>query len=230
MSAGARRPRPRTTRRPGRPAGGDAAVREALLATARRLFLAHGFGPVTIRRIASEAGSSPATIHYHFGDKLGLYRAMLEAAIGPVAATLERLDDPERVRDVDIASFMRLYARMLADNPWVPALIVQEVLAEGGRFRAQFIERFAGRLVPLFVELVRREQRRGALRADLDPRLAALSAISLTVFPFLALPVTSRVLGVSASGPALEQMVEHTTRLFREGAEARPGRQGESEA
>jgi len=103
MTESARRPRVRPARRPGRPAGGDAAVREALLGTARRLFLAHGFGSVTIRRIASEAGSSPATIHYHFGDKLGLYRAMLEAAFGPVAATLERLDDPERARDVDVA-------------------------------------------------------------------------------------------------------------------------------
>ena len=210
----------RAVRRPGRPVGGDAAVREALLDTARRLFLAHGFGPVTIRQIAAAAGSSPATIHYHFGDKLGLYRAMLEAAIAPVSAALQRLADPALAEQVDIGEVIRLYTRMLADNPWVPALIVQEVLAEGGRFREQFIENFAGRLAPLFAAIIRREQARGAIRGDLDPNLAALSAISLTVFPFVALPVTSRVLGVSVTGDAVQRLVAHTIRMLFDGIRA----------
>lgn len=210
-------PAPRRPRRPGRPVGGDATVREALLETARRLFLARGFAPVTIRQIAAAAGSSPATIHYHFGDKLGLYRAMLEAAIAPVVEALQRLADPARAEQVDVAEIIRLYTRMLATNPWVPALIVQEVLAEGGRFREQFIENFAGRLAPLFAAMVRRGQARGAIRRDLEPELAALSAISMTVFPFVALPVTSRVLGLSVEGDALERLTAHTIRVLFEG-------------
>jgi AcrR family transcriptional regulator len=204
-------------RRPGRPSGGDAAVREALLDAARRLFLARGFGPVTIRQIAAAAGSSPATIHYHFGDKLGLYRAMLEAAIAPVAEALQRLADPARAGQVDIAEVVRLYTRMLAANPWVPALIVQEVLAEGGRFREQFIENFAGRLAPLFAGIIRRGQASGSIRSDLEPNLAALSVISMTVFPFVALPVTSRVLGLTVDGEAVERLAAHTIRVLLEG-------------
>jgi AcrR family transcriptional regulator len=204
-------------RRPGRPAAGGACVRESLLQTARDLFLARGFSAVSIRQIAAAAGSSPATIHYHFGDKLGLYRAMLDAAMAPVVAALQRLGDPDRAGKVDLAELIRLYTRMLAGNPWVPALIVQEVLAEGGQFREQFIDHFAGRLAPLFVSVIRRGQARGTLRDDLDPRLAALSAISLTVFPFLALPVTSRVLGLSPTEEALDRLVEHTTRVLLDG-------------
>ncbi len=197
--------------------GGDAAVREALLDSARKLFLARGFGSVTIRQIAAAAGSSTAAIHYHFGDKLGLYRAMLEDAFAPVAEALQRLGDPARGEEIDLARLVRLYTRMLATNPWVPALIVQEVLAEGGRFRAQFIEHFAGRLAPLVVGIMRREQARGVVRADADPRLAALSAISMTVFPFLALPVTSRVLGLTLDERSLDALTQHTTRVLLEG-------------
>jgi hypothetical protein len=109
---------------------------------------------------------------------------------------------------------------MLAANPWVPALIVQEVLAEGGRFREQFVENFAGRLAPLFIAIFRREQARGTIRGDLDPKLAALSAISMTVFPFLARPVTSRVIGLSVEGEALEHLVAHTIRVLFEGIRA----------
>jgi TetR/AcrR family transcriptional regulator len=204
-------------RRAGRPSGGDAAVREALLDTARRLFLARGFAPVTIREIAVAAGSSPATIHYHFGDKLGLYRAMLEAAIAPVVEALQRLDDPARTEPVGLAEVVRLYTRMLANNPWVPALIVQEVLAEGGRFREQFIENFAGRLAPLIAAIIQRGQAIGAIRSDLEPNLAALSAISMTVFPFVALPVTSRVLGLTLDAAAVERLSTHTIRVLFEG-------------
>lgn len=207
-------------RRPGRPARGDAAVRNALLETARTLFLARGFKAVTIRQIAAAAGSSSATIHYHFGDKLGLYRAMLAEAIAPVAEALQRLADPARTEQVDIAEVIRLYTRMLARNPWLPALIVQEVLSEGGRFREQFIEHFAGRLAPLFIAIFHREQARATIRNDLDPRFAALSAISMTVFPFLALPVTSRVLGLSLQDAEVERLVAHTTRVLFEGIRA----------
>src|SRR5512137_1253736 len=93
MRAIPRRPAARArSRRPGRPPGGDAAVRDALLETSRSLFLTRGFASVTIRQIAAAAGSSPATIHYHFGDKLGLYRAMLEAAVAPVVEAMQPFD------------------------------------------------------------------------------------------------------------------------------------------
>jgi hypothetical protein len=110
---------------------------------------------------------------------------------------------------------------MLATNPWVPALIVQEVLTEGGQFRDLFVEQFAGRLAPLLVAIIRRGQAAGTVRADVDPRLAALSAISLSVFPFLALPVASRVLGVSVEGDAVERLTAHTTRVLLEGIGSR---------
>jgi hypothetical protein len=121
---------------------------------------------------------------------------------------------------LDVTELIRLYTRTLAANPWIPALIVQEVLSEQGRFREQFIEHFAGRLAPLFIAIVGREQARGAFRRDLDPRLAALSTISLTVFPLLALPVTSRVLGLTVEGEALERLVDHTSRVLLEGIRA----------
>jgi len=210
---------------PGRPASGDAAVREALLDAARRLFLARGFAAVSIREIAAAAGATAPMIHYYFGDKLGLYRAMLEVAAGPFRAALERMLARYPGRQPDIASLIRLYMHTLAENPWVPQLIVQEVLAEGGRFRTQFIEQFAGRLAPMIVHLLEREQAAGRLRADFDPRLAAISAISLCVFPFVSLPVTSRVLGLSVEGASLERLATHTSNVFLRGlasGEVRP--------
>ena len=58
---------------------------------ARDLFLQHGFGNVSTRRIAAAAGTTPAMIHYYFGDKLGLYRAMIESAVQPLIDSVQRL-------------------------------------------------------------------------------------------------------------------------------------------
>jgi TetR/AcrR family transcriptional regulator len=225
MNATARKPttaraRPRsgaTRRSRGRPSGGDAAVREALLEAARRLFLARGFSAVSIRELAAAAGANPAMIHYYFGDKLGLYRAMLETAVVPFRAALEEMRTRNTGEGFDIRVLIRLYMHTLAANPWIPQLIVQEVLAEGGRFRSQFIENFAGRLAPMFVEVLEREQAAGRLRADVDPKLAAVSVISLCVFPFVSLPVTSRVLGLSVEGDSLERLVTHTGNVLLQG-------------
>lgn len=217
---------PKPLRRPGRPTGGgDAEVREALLERARELFLQHGFADVSTRQIAAAAGTSSAMIHYYFGDKLGLYRAMIEQAIQPLVASLQRLEQAG-AEPPDFDAVMVAYMRMLATNPWLPALIVHEVLDQGGRLRDQFIEHFAGRVAPALVAVLRGERDRGTLRADLDPRLAAISALSLCIFPFVSLPVTSRVLDFAVTGEDFERLARHTTRLFREGAAAPKGTVG----
>jgi len=206
-------------RGPGRPAGGDAAVRGALLQNARVLFLRHGFAEVSTRRIAAAAGTTPAMIHYYFGDKLGLYRAMLEEAMAPLLARLQQMEQSDAPPDIE--ALMTQYMRMLAQNRWLPALIVKEVLGEGGRLREQFIERWASRLAPAFVGVLQRERERGHLRPDVDPKLAAVSALGLCIFPFVSLPITSQVLGLSVEGEGFERLARHTTQLFRAGVAVR---------
>ncbi len=149
MNRGKDSPQGKAVRGPGRPAGGDAAVRAALLQNARSLFLRHGFAAVSTRRIAAAAGTTPAMIHYYFDDKLGLYRAMLEEAMAPLLETLRRMEQSDAPPDLEV--LMRQYMRMLAQNRWLPAMIVKEVLGEGGQLREQFIEQWASRLAPAFV-------------------------------------------------------------------------------
>jgi TetR/AcrR family transcriptional regulator len=207
-------------RGPGRPTGGDAAVRGALLDCARELFLQHGFGNVSTRRIAAAAGTTPAMIHYYFGDKPGLYRAMLESVVQPLIDRVQQLEQGAGDEAPGLEAVMGAYMHMVAANPWFPALIIQEVLAQDGRMRGEFIERFAARTAPALVAVLRREREQGKLRDGVDPRFAAVSLLSLCVFPFVSLPVTGPVLGFRPEGDDLERFISHTTRLFRDGVAA----------
>lgn len=212
-------PRRKRARLPGRPVvGTDDDVRTALLDAAGKLFLKHGFERVTARQIAAAAGTTPAMIHYYFSNKLGLFRAMLDRAILPVRERLTGLllqaDGP-----LDITSLLATHMRTVATNSWIPVFILNEVLVEKGRFRATFLREIASRQLPLVVELLERGRVAGRFRPDLDPRLAALSLLSLCMFPFLTKPVSEAALGLRYEGEGLEQLIEHTARLFLRGIE-----------
>src|SRR5262249_10764699 len=65
----------------------DALTRARLLSTAERLFGERGFKVVTVREICKAARANVAAVNYHFGDKLGLYREVLQGAIEAMRET-----------------------------------------------------------------------------------------------------------------------------------------------
>jgi TetR/AcrR family transcriptional regulator, regulator of cefoperazone and chloramphenicol sensitivity len=69
-------------------------ARTRLLDKASRIFSEKGYAKASTREICEAAGLNPAAIHYHFGDKEGLYRAVLSAPIMGMAAQLAGFDDP----------------------------------------------------------------------------------------------------------------------------------------
>lgn len=208
------------TRSRGRPTeSSEADVRAALMAAARKLFLQHGFAKVTARQIAAAAGTTAAMIHYYFENKDGLFRAMLQEAVTPLYQMLADVLRPD-TGVPDFGKMIAAHLRTVAANPWIATLVVNEVLAEGGQLRPVFMRDVAGRMLPMLVELLERERRAGRIREDLNPRLTALSLLSLNMFPFLTRVITGPILGVELKGAALEELIAHTTRMFLNGISA----------
>ena len=65
----------------------DRETRERLLKAAAQLFADRGFKKVTVRDICRAARANVAAVNYHFGDKSGLYREVLQLAIETMRAT-----------------------------------------------------------------------------------------------------------------------------------------------
>jgi AcrR family transcriptional regulator len=112
--------------------GRDRETRERLLRTAERLFADRGFKRVTVREICRNARANVAAVNYHFGNKLGLYREVVQVAIDALRATnqaaaqaAEGWPAEERLR-----RFMQVYLRrLLATTPddWIHRLINKEI-------------------------------------------------------------------------------------------------------
>jgi AcrR family transcriptional regulator len=212
-----------TARQPGRPAASEGDLREALIEAALPGFATDGFADSTMSGIARQAGVTPAMAHYYFGDKAGLLAAVVEQRVHPlaqrIAATVGAAgDDPVAALRV----FAEAYVTLATEHPWVPRLVVREVLGEGGVLRETFTRRFAAVIGPALVARIRVAQAAGQIDPALDPPRVALSLLSLVVFPVLSAPVIPAVLGVPLGREHVAALVSHQLQVFFSGVEAKP--------
>lgn len=207
-------------RGPGRPRSEHSVdARQALIEAARELFSQAGFDGVSTKRLADRAGVNPAMIHYYFGGKAGLQDTAFREGLEPVVEMLTALSDRGDA-PASLPEFFGAYMRTVAANPWLPKMIVRDVLPESGRLRPLFVQALGSRVGPAIIGLVASAQQRGELDEALDPMLTTLSVVSLAVFPFLAWPIASQVLGLQMNDALVDRMVEHTVGLFYQGAGA----------
>ena len=210
-------------RRVGRPRARATAadVRADLLTAAGAAFGARGYAAVSLRDVAKRAGTTAAMVHYYFGDKDGLFAALLEHALGGVLERVRAGLAAHAASGAPAASlgvFFGVAQDALGATPWVPQLVVREVLSEGAPFRERFIESYAIPMSRLLRGVLGAEIAAGRLRADLDTDLAFISLLSLAAFPFIAQPVLERALGVPYDDAFRARLADHTQRLFLEGA------------
>ena len=104
-------------------------TRRHLIDVAIAAFADDGFAAVSTRRLAKDAGCNVATLNYHFGSKLGLYRAAVDAVYERIAARASDVVPALPGRDVDaiVASAWRI-AREERDGI---RILLRQVLDKG---------------------------------------------------------------------------------------------------
>jgi AcrR family transcriptional regulator len=128
-----------TARTPGGVHDRGAQARDALIAHGTRIFAAKGYAAASTREICQAAGANVAAIHYYFGDKEGLYRAVLTAPIEAIAIQFEGFDDPSLPFEDAIRRVLRPFVAMAldadADALHVQRLHLREALEPSAVFR-----------------------------------------------------------------------------------------------
>jgi len=184
----------REPRKPGRPRADEANQRERLLDAAVACFAADGVAATSLRSIALKAGVTPALVNYYFGSKEQLLDAFIAERVSPAVRVLRESllaagDDPRAV----LGAFVRGIHDVVERFPWWPSLWVREVLNENGALRDTLHNVIAPQVTQLLARTAVDAQKRGAISADLDPRLLAVSLVGLTMFPLAAEPIWRRI-------------------------------------
>ena len=209
------KPRGRT---PGRPVGEGADLRQRLLEAAVGCFARHGIAGSPLRQIATEAGVTPALLHYYFGGKDALLEAVIEEKLMPVmqglrGPLLQAGDDPRAL----IRGFVRTALTTALAHPWLPQLWVREVLHEGGGLRRLTLERVGPLLPRAMAERFAQAQAQGRLNPRLDPRLLVPSLIGQTMFMAASAPIWR---GIFDAGDAdADVLCNHVLALLEHGLE-----------
>jgi AcrR family transcriptional regulator len=202
------------------------ATREALVRAATRLFAAVGFDGTTVEQIAAASGVNKAMINYHFGGKDGLYTSILRESFTRLASEVARLRARPGSADQALRELIATLGRMMTETPSLPAMMLREILAGGGRLDdglvAQMLSVFGATR-----EIVERGVRTRRFRR-VDPVLTHLGLIGSLLFYFATAPFRDRKVAAGrlpealATPPTPERFIAHLQDLTARGLAAEP--------
>jgi len=158
-------------------------TRDQILRAAIGEFAAHGYSGARIERIRQRAQANTRMIYHYFGDKSGLYVAVLDHVIGQLRQEELRLE----VDHVDpFEGLMQLFEFIhghFARHPELLHLLSGENLLRGRFLRSSSrTPIITSPLLPLIERLLRRGERQGELRAGLDPLHLYVVMVALCYF------------------------------------------------
>jgi AcrR family transcriptional regulator len=175
----------------------NSSTKQRILAAAGEIFGIRGFKDTTIRTIARAAEANIAAINYHFGDKEGLYRAVLEEVFSQgfsrfpgTIGCVPGAGPEERLRAFIRAMFYRLHSQ----EGWGGIagrgrLIARELLEPSPAFEA-VIDRYVKPHRDLLVAILRDLSGSGNPEKLLP---CAISIIGQCIYYAMASPVIHKI-------------------------------------
>ena len=160
-----------------------AATRQRILRAATSEFERHGYAGARIDLISRRARTFDRMIYYYYGNKMGLFRVVLENTY----EDLWRAEEALRLSGVAPQAGMReLIAftwRYFVAHPEFIRLLNSENLQRGRNVRSSLrIGRLSSPFIDILSDLLRRGQARGIFRRGVDPVRLYLTIASLAYF------------------------------------------------
>ncbi len=199
---------------------------ESILDAAEELFARQGFSATTTKQIGSAAGVNPALIHYYFGNKEGLYRALLRRLFESIIARGGQQLAAKPAPDAAVRALVGIQSDIMVEHPSFPRLLARELVDQGMTHAGEYVARLSDTLFRRLCELIRGGQEAGLFRRDMDPRFAAVSVVSLVPYFHIARPVVGILLDSGPEGPDEEAMRaygRHAAEFALAALAARPG-------
>jgi len=183
--------------------------RSLILESATKVFARTGYHGSRVSDIAREAGIAYGLVYHYFKNKEEILETIFEEqwsgfldAVEAIAAGAQSTED----KLLSIAALILNAYRVRTD--WVKVLVFE--IQRSPRFRRPDQIRAMGQLFEIVARILRRGQRAGELREDLDPDIACFVFIG-----GLDVVLTSRVLEVIKIEPGTPQEAQYHLKVAR---------------
>ena len=165
---------------------------------------------MTVRDICAAAGANVAAVNYHFGDKQGLYRDVLDEAIAIMRQTSQEAEHAGENGSAEdrLRAYIRVFLHRARGGsaPWIHPLMTHElaeptdaldaVIAQVIEPRTRYLQRVVAEMLGVTVE---------------DPRvLRCVMSVQAQFQTAMTNPVLTRLVpGFLGDAPSLERLAQH---------------------
>jgi AcrR family transcriptional regulator len=169
---------------------------ERIMEAAKKVFLEKGMAGARMQDIANEAGINKALLHYYFKDKEKLFELVFLSESQKFFPKINRIFESDETLERKFHDFVEEYVNELRLNPYLPWFVLNEINRDPDGFLLKIMTG-ENRPRPMkFLKQIEKEIKLGNIR-KVDPRHVLLNLLSMTLFPFIAQPLVSRILGMS---------------------------------
>ncbi len=163
---------------------------------AHELFVQKGLDGAKMQEIADRAGINKALLHYYYRSKEKLYEQVAKAVLSRALPAVRNMIESEDPLEEKIARFIDFYIDLISRNPFVPLFVINELNKHPDRF----FETILPKELPkpqVFIRQVEEAVAAGRLQ-PVRPKHLLVNIVSMCVFPIVAKPMMSIMLGLDA--------------------------------
>ncbi len=190
-------------------------TRQNLLEAAARLFADQGYEATTLDELAAAASVNKAMVRYHFGNKQGLYAAVLREAISTGRKLLVPVLASEQSAAERLAAFVDAIGELMTIRPHFAPIVTREWMSGGANMDDDVLEDFL-QFYQTDREILEAGVAEGTFR-KVDPHAAHLSLIGSLVFFQISQPARDARPRNSPAGLDRVKYLEHVKELFLRG-------------
>lgn len=210
------------------------AARSAILQAAETIFAREGFDGARVDQIAEASGYTKTLLFHYFGDKAGLYQAVMQRVRHQIGEQLERKLAPfvenqfvtldARLVQGFLETFISWYFDFLVEHPHILRILGWEIGDQWKTFLAQPAPAQEARQLAAALAFLRRAQQAGFIRAEINVQALLASMGVLSLVHLLSLPRSQQILEMMGDtwDQELVHLKQHILHLLLDGALPHP--------
>lgn len=167
----------------------DLSTEEKIMEAARKVFTEKGYAAARTRDIAEESGINLALLNYYFRSKEKLFELVMLEKVNKLFGTIiPILSDETTELEEKLDKIAESYIDLLLVNPDLPIFVLSEIRRRPEKF-AQLVNAKERVTKSVFMKQLL------ARKLSVSPFHILINLLGITVFPFVAKPVLSKLIG-----------------------------------
>jgi len=181
-----------------------------LLDAAQTLLMKKSYRDITIREIAQSSEVNSAMVSYYFGNKEGLFIALLDKMSEEHFGNMKQIaQHPEPIK-----KFIYFILQMLSKNSGFARFVYDEFSEKNSQLSDAFMQRFPKRMAAILPQLVKAHT---AINDDKKAKYAAFNLMSMIIMPFVGKSVREQAWKIEDEEIKNSEWAEHIHLMFMAG-------------